>query len=74
MQTCDKIDTKVAMDSLQGLIAIAALVLGVVIVMSGDYEDEKQIDANYCQMVKLHKDSDGENGWPDYKGIYQDCK
>lgn len=24
----------------------------------------------YCEMVKLHKESDGENGWPDYKKQY----
>lgn len=62
------------MDSLGGSVAIAVLVLGVVIAMSGDYEEQQHIDANYCQMVKLHKDSGGENGWPDYKGTYQYCK
>lgn len=62
------------MNSLGGAIAIAVLVLGFVIGMSGDYEEQQQIDANYCQMVKLYKDSGGENGWPDYKGTYQHCK
>ena len=41
--------------------------------MSGDYEDHKQIEAHYCDMVQMHRDSGGENGWPDYKGIYQHC-
>jgi len=51
-----------------GLIALCALVA-----MSGDYEDQKQMDAHYCEMVRMHQDSGGENGWPDFKGSYQDC-
>lgn len=36
------------------------------------YLDAKQSDelvmhqARYCKMVQLYKDSNGENGWPDY--------
>lgn len=27
-------------------------------------------DRLYCDMVQQHKESGGEVGWPDYKGIY----
>lgn len=40
-----------------------------------DKEDEKLELRNYCEMVDLFKSSDGENGWPDYKQIYDtECK
>lgn len=29
----------------------------------------------YCDMVKLYKDSNSENGWPDYNNNYEkECK
>jgi len=60
------------MSSFSGAVAVAVLALGVVIGMSGDYEEQQQIDVNYCQMVKLYKDSSGANGWPDYRGNYSE--
>ena len=27
---------------------------------------------NYCEMVKIHIDSNGENGWPDYNNNYKE--
>lgn len=54
-------------------VSCAFIALLAVVGMSGDYEDHKQMDAHYCDMVQMHKDSGGENGWPDYKGIYQHC-
>lgn len=55
-------------------VGCAFLVLCALLGMSGDYEDEKQMASHYCEMVKLFKDSGGENGWPDYKDTYQSCQ
>lgn len=31
-------------------------------------------DQDYCQMVKLYMDTNGKEGWRDYRGIYyKDC-
>ncbi len=31
-------------------------------------------DESYCQMVKLYMDTNGKEGWRDYRGIYyKDC-
>ncbi|NLW03759.1 MAG: hypothetical protein GX029_00755 [Pseudomonadaceae bacterium] len=31
-------------------------------------------DEGYCQMVKLYLDTNGKEGWRDYRGIYyKDC-
>ena len=31
-------------------------------------------DESYCQMVKLYLDTNGKEGWLDYRGIYyKDC-
>lgn len=47
----------------------------MVIVSTMDYQDEVKQQSYYCEMVELYKSSDGENGWPDYKDIYQtECK
>lgn len=60
------------MSSFSGAVAVAVLALGVLVATSGDYQEQQQIDANYCQMVKLYKDSAGANGWPDYRGNYSE--
>lgn len=53
------------------LIAIAASIWA-------SYElknDELMFLRDYCQQVQLFEESDGEYGWPDYKGIYYtDCE
>ena len=54
-------------------VTCAFMALLAIMGMSGDYEDHKQMEAHYCDMVQMHRDSGGENGWPDYKGIYQHC-
>ena len=54
-------------------VTCAFMALLAIMGMSGDYEDHKQTEAHYCDMVQMHRDSGGENGWPDYKGIYQHC-
>lgn len=36
-------------------------------------EDRPVLDNNYCEMVEMHIESQGENGWPDYKGNYSEA-
>lgn len=37
---------------------------------NGTQSDHEMQQSYYCDMVKLYKDSNGENGWPDYKNTY----
>ena len=34
----------------------------------GDFEEEQRQVAEYCDMVQLFKDSNGQAGWPAYNG------
>lgn len=57
--------------SLEGLILTI-----IIIILSGcsngtleaDLKREQEL---YCDMVTTYKETDGEYGWADYKGIYQ---
>ena len=40
--------------------------------LGSEMEDMEKEDEFYCEMVQLFKDSNGENGWPNFKGI--DCE
>lgn len=51
---------------LVGLMALLALSS----LSSFDEHSEQKEERQYCEMVKLHKESGGENGWPDYKKQY----
>ena len=51
---------------------IAVLLIGLGIAGRGDMEDAISEQAHYCDMVQLYKASNGENGWPNYKGV--DCE
>ncbi len=33
-----------------------------------DFQEEERQHAEYCEMVKMLKDSNGEKGWPAYNG------
>ena len=35
-----------------------------------DYEDAVREEAVYCANVKQYKASGGEQGWPDYRDVY----
>lgn len=50
------------------LILILAIV--VLTVVHSTTDEEISNDKYYCEMVKIYKDSYGENGWPDYKNTY----
>tara|TARA_R110000822_G_scaffold144974_2_gene283763 strand:+ start:290 stop:472 length:183 start_codon:yes stop_codon:yes gene_type:complete len=54
-----------------GLFLIAAILL----VSISDSEIEQDADQNYCEMVTLFQQSNGDLGWPDYKNTYEKgCK
>ena len=52
--------------------AIVLLVAAFAVTGSGDYEDAQHSESHYCNMVTLYEGTDGENGWPDYLGKYED--
>jgi len=58
----------------RGILAIAVallIIMGVEVRFLGSLaEDEEKIFEDYCNMVDLHSQSSGENGWPDYKKQY----
>ena len=49
------------------LLAIFVLVL-MGIVGQSDFEEEQQQVKQYCEMVNLWKQTNGEAGWPAYNG------
>ena len=54
-----------------GLFLIATILL----VSISDSEIEQDADQNYCEMVTLFQQSNGDLGWPDYKNTYEKgCK
>lgn len=52
------------------LIALGAIILGLG--LTSDFEEQKSIADNYCEMVEIHKRTGGGAGWPDYKGTYDE--
>lgn len=51
-------------------LAITAIISIFAVVGAGDYQEATEQQTVYCKMVKLHKDTNGESGWPDYQGSY----
>lgn len=55
------------------LLLIGLVALTIILGMAGksDQSEAEHQQREYCQMVELWHESDGENGWPPYKG---ECK
>lgn len=52
-------------------IIIFTVVFWLLLYLLPDPESEAEIARDsYCRMVKIHKESNGEYGWPDYMGSY----
>lgn len=50
---------------------LAGIITAFMIVMLGRATGPDDIEASeqlYCEMTRLHAESGGEYGWPDYKG------
>jgi hypothetical protein len=50
------------------ILAIIALIAAMGIVGQSDFEDEQAQAEQYCEMVKLWKQTKGQAGWPAYNG------
>ena len=52
----------------QVILAIIGFIIAMGIVGQSDVEDEKLQAEQYCEMVKLWKQTKGQAGWPAYNG------
>ena len=52
----------------QLILAIIGLIIAMGIVGQSDMEDEQLQAEQYCEMVKLWKQTKGQSGWPAYNG------
>lgn len=52
----------------QAILAFIAIVVLMGIAGRMDYEEADLQQEQYCEMVKLYKQSNGEKGWPAYNG------
>jgi hypothetical protein len=52
----------------QVILAIIGIIIALGIVGQSDFEEEQRQHAEYCEMVKLWKQTNGQQGWPAYNG------
>jgi hypothetical protein len=52
----------------QVILAIIGLIVAMGIVGQSDLEEAERQQAEYCEMVKLFKQTKGQSGWPAYNG------
>ena len=52
----------------QVILAVIGLVIAMGIVGQSDLEEAERQQAEYCEMVKLFKQTKGQSGWPAYNG------
>jgi hypothetical protein len=52
----------------QVILAIIGIIIAMGIVGQSDFEEEQRQHAEYCEMVKLWKQTNGQQGWPAYNG------
>jgi hypothetical protein len=52
----------------QIILAVIGLVVAMGIVGQSDLEEAERQQAEYCEMVKLFKQTKGQSGWPAYNG------
>ena len=50
------------------ILAVIGLIIAMSIVGQSDYEEEQRQTVQYCEMVKLWKETNGQRGWPAYDG------
>lgn len=56
------------------VLLIATLLGSILLASASDSDLEQDTEQNYCEMVALYEQSNGDLGWPDYKNTYQGCK
>lgn len=52
----------------QVILAVIGLIVAMGIVGQSDFEEAERQQAEYCDMVKLWKQTKGQSGWPAYNG------
>ena len=52
----------------QIILAVIGIVIAMGIVGQSDFEEEQRQADQYCEMVKLWKETRGQAGWPAYDG------
>lgn len=52
----------------QVILAVIGLIVAMGIVGQSDFEEAERQQAEYCDMVKLWKQTKGQAGWPAYNG------
>ena len=52
----------------QVILAFIGIIIAMGIVGHMDFQEEERQHAEYCEMVKLWKETNGEHGWPAYNG------
>ena len=52
----------------QVILAVVGLIIAMSIVGQSDFEEEQRQAEQYCEMVKLWKQTNGQAGWPAYNG------
>jgi hypothetical protein len=52
----------------QVILAAIGVVIALGLVGQSDFEDEQAQAEQYCEMVKLWKQTKGQAGWPAYNG------
>ena len=74
----EKNQSRAMVDSILFVLAFILLVYFLLdkFVLNTNFNElrEGHKDESYCQMVKLYMDTNGKEGWRDYRGIYyKDC-
>jgi len=52
----------------QAILVALGLILAFGLVGQSDFEEEQRQTDQYCEMVKLYKQTNGQAGWPAYNG------
>lgn len=54
-----------------GIVLVILLLLTMGIVGRGDYEEALLVEQEYCEMVDLWGQTNGRDGHPDWRKLYQ---
>lgn len=58
----------------QVILAGLGLLIAMGIVGQSDFEEAERQEAEYCEMVKLWKQTKGQAGWPAFRAGEVSCK
>jgi len=55
---------------LKVILLLVGLIVLYLLSSNMDYEEQKEAEAFYCNMIKLYEVTQGEQGWPPYDASY----